>query len=85
MKPIGRNTFPDFPDMASGRLGDTAGTPSFPSPATFLSVPGYLPFRGRAERRPSPDGKEGREMSGFRRENLVAVVKFFRDCNCIVT
>ena|GEM_PF-3329838 len=51
----------------------------------FLSVPGYLPFRGRAERRPSPDGKEGREMSGFRRRNLVVVVKFFRDCNCIVT
>ena len=51
MKPIGRNTFPDFPDTASGRLEDTAGTPSFPSPATFLSVVGRKGGRPRAERK----------------------------------
>ncbi len=51
MKPIGRNTFPDFPDTASGRLEDTAGTLSFPSLATFLSVVGRKGGRPRTERR----------------------------------
>ena len=53
MKPIGRNTFPDFPDTASGRLEDTAGTPSFPSPATFLSV------HGRKVGRPCTESTDG--------------------------
>ena len=62
MKPIGRDAFPDFPDMASGRLEDTAGTPSFPSPATFLSVVGRKGGRPRTERKGGKCPVSGEEI-----------------------